>query len=150
LLAGLFALSVALLSFTRPEDEFAGRLFDAYTNTSLALLTVMALVVLYRFDAIARALNLLAPCGRMTLTIYVSQSLLFIPFFYGFGAGAYAWIGQPATLALALVLWPLQAWIAHRWFRGHQYGPLEWLWRAATFMRTDIPFRKVKHPVQPL
>ncbi len=150
LLAVLLALSVALLSLSRPVDEFAGRLFDAFTNTSLALLTVMGLVALYRFDAAARALNLLAPCGRMTLTIYVSQSLLFIPFFYGFGAGAYAWIGQPMTLALALVMWPVQVWLAHLWFRSHQYGPLEWLWRAATFLRTDIPFRKVKHPMQRL
>ncbi len=78
----------------------------------------------------------------MTLTIYVFQSLLLVPFFYGFGAGAYSWIGQPFSAALGLSLWCLQVWLAHRWFRSHHYGPLEWLWRAATFMRTDIPFRK--------
>lgn len=142
LLGVLLVLSVALLAFPKPDQEIARRLLYVYTNTSFALLMVMGLVALYRIDAIARVLGLLAPCGRMTLTIYVSQSLLFVPFFYGFGLGAFAWIGEPLTLALALVMWPLQVLFAHLWFRSHHYGPLEWLWRVATFMRSDIPFRK--------
>ena len=28
------------------------------------------------------------------------------------------------------------------WFRHFHYGPLEWLWRSATWLRTDIPFRR--------
>jgi uncharacterized protein len=106
------------------------------------LLTVMGLVLLYRSESGGRVLRLLAPCGRMTLSIYVIQSILLVPFFYGFGAGAYAWLGQPMSAALGVALWCVQVWLAHLWFRSHHYGPLEWVWRAATFMRNDIPFRK--------
>jgi uncharacterized protein len=144
----LLAVAILLLAFKADlavsfGGEVSGRAFDSYTNISLMLLTVMGLVLLYRSDSAARVLRLLAPCGRMTLSIYVFQSLLLVPFFYGFGAGAYEWIGQPLSAALGAGLWCAQVWLAHLWFRNHHYGPLEWLWRAATFMRTDIPFRKV-------
>jgi uncharacterized protein len=82
----------------------------------------------------------------MTLSMYVLQSLLFVPFFYGFGAGAHEWIGQPLSAALGVALWCVQIWLAHLWFRHHYYGPLEWVWRSATFMRSDIPFRKTPVP----
>jgi uncharacterized protein len=103
----------------------------------------MGLVLLHRYSAAARVIALLAPAGRMTLTIYVFQSLLLVPFFYGFGAGAYAWIGQSMSATLGVVLWCIQVFLTHLWFRHHHYGPLEWLWRSATFMRTDIPFRRI-------
>jgi uncharacterized protein len=147
LFAGFLVLSVLLVSFQRDLSAVfgggvAGRMIESYTNISLMLLTVAGLVLLYRRDSIARVLEWLAPCGRMTLSIYVFQSLLFVPFFYGFGAGAYAWIGQPLSAVLGVALWVVQMWLALLWFRNHHYGPLEWVWRAATFMRTNIPFRK--------
>lgn len=147
LFIALLVLSALLLLFAKPlgtafDSEIAGPVFESYTNISLMLLTVMALVLLYRSAPIARVLRLLAPCGRMTLSMYVIQSIALVPFFYGFGAGAYGWIGQPLSAALGIVLWCIQVWLAHLWFRSHLYGPLEWMWRSATFMRTDIPFRK--------
>jgi uncharacterized protein len=143
----LLAFAIPLLSFKEKlTASFGGavaeRLFDSYTNISLMLVTVMGLVLLYRFESAARVLRLLAPCGRMTLSMYILQSLLLVPFFYGFGAGAYAWIGQAGSAALGVALWCIQVWLAHLWFRHHHYGPLEWVWRVTTFMRTDIPFRK--------
>ena len=143
----LIALCALFLSFkatlsTALGGQVAARVLDSYTNISLMLLTVMGLVLLYRSEQVARVLRLLAPCGRMTLSIYVMQSIALVPFFYGFGAGAYAWLGQPLSAALGVVLWCIQVWLAHVWFRSYHYGPLEWIWRSATFMRGDIPFRK--------
>lgn len=103
---------------------------------------LLALIVLYHFTPASKLLRLLAPCGRISLTIYVSQGLVFVPFFYGFGAAAYAWIGQPMSLLLGIVLWCLQVAFAHYWMRNYYYGPFEWLWRAATWLRTDIPFKR--------
>lgn len=144
----ILALAALLVAFKAPLNNALGwdvarRLLDSYTNISLMLLTVIGLVLLYRYSVAARVIALLAPTGRMTLSIYVFQSLLLIPFFYGFGAGAYAWIGQSLSATLGVVLWCIQVLLAHLWFRHHHYGPLEWLWRSATFLRTDIPFRRI-------
>jgi uncharacterized protein len=136
------AILLLILKGTLAESGGAGRALDSYTNISLMLLTVMGLVLLYRSDAVARAIRLLAPAGRMTLSIYILQSLLLVPFFYGFGVGAYAWIGQSPSAVLGVALWCIQIALAHLWLQRHHYGPLEWVWRSATFMRTDIPFRR--------
>ena len=147
----LLGLSIVPLSFkaqlvalvSRSDGSLASHILGSYANISLMLLTVLGLVLSYRLPPAARVLGLLAPCGRMTLSIYVFQSLLLVPFFYGFGVGAYAFIGQPLSAALGIVLWCLQVWFAHWWFTRHHYGPLEWVWRSATWLRTDIPFRRV-------
>lgn len=116
---------------------------DAYTNNALMFAAVFGLIVVYyNVEAIAKFMRLFAPCGRMTLTLYVGQAVLCVPIFFGFGLGAYAYIGQAWSITLGVVLWVLQIWFAHAWFRHHHYGPLEWLWRAATMMRTDIPFKR--------
>ena len=31
---------------------------------------------------------------------------------------------------------------AQAWFRHFRYGPLEWLWRAATRTSLDVPFAR--------
>lgn len=145
ILFGVLLVLCGLLLTFKPvlsAGPATARVIDSYTNIALMLFTVIALVQLYRLDAGARVLRLLAPCGRMTLTIYVFQSFLLVPFFYGFGVGAYAWIGQPLSAALGIVLWCLQLWLAPRWFRSYFYGPLEWIWRSATFMSATVPFRR--------
>jgi uncharacterized protein len=90
---------------------------------------------------VASALRPLAPCGRMTLTIYVMQSIFLVPAFYEFGAGAYAYLGQAGNAALGIALRGLQMWLARAWFKHYYYGPLEWLWRSATWMSSEVPFK---------
>jgi uncharacterized protein len=46
------------------------------------------------------------------------------------------------SLLLGVVLWCLQVAFAHYWFRHYYYGPLEWLWRSATWLRSDVPFER--------
>jgi uncharacterized protein len=128
------------------SSSIPGAIVESYTNNSLMIVAVLGLLLLYRLPGAARVLRPLAPCGRMTLTIYITQSIFLVPVYYGFGAGGYAYIGQAGSAALGIVLWGLQMWIARAWFRHYYYGPFEWLWRSTTFMRSDIPFKR-KHAV---
>jgi len=100
---------------------------------------VVLFVELYQ-TAAQPVLKLLAPVGRMTLTLYVCQSLVFVPLFYGFGLGMHAWITQGEALAMGIVAFALQILFARLWFRYFLYGPLEWLWRALTNTTLAIPF----------
>jgi uncharacterized protein len=112
-----------------------------YFNLALIAAYVLALLLLLKSPVFKRVLNLLAACGRMSLTLYVGQSLLFVPLFYGFGLGLYQSIGQLNALLLGLLAWPLQMAFANIWFRHYRYGPLEWLWRSLTRFDFDVPFR---------
>jgi uncharacterized protein len=83
----------------------------------------------------------LAPFGRMALTNYVMQSLIGTTLFFGFGFGLLGEIGACATAAIGLVVFIGQRYFSQWWLSRFQFGPLEWLWRSATFL-TLQPFRK--------
>lgn len=138
-----FRQDMLSLVSTGKADWIFSNIYTAWTNHAWIAVSVMGLVLLYQLPGIGRVLALLAPCGRVTLTLYVTQSFVFVPFFYGFGANAFAYIGQTVSLILGLVLWCVQVWLAHIWMRHFHYGPLEWAWRSATWLRTDVPFKRI-------
>ena len=128
------------------EAMFMPRALAGAVLGSLFDLAVMAVLML-GFTALYYgggdpALGVLAPAGRMTLTLYVLQSLLFVPVFYGYGLGLHASMTQVQALVLGLAAFAVQLVLAHLWFRRFYYGPLEWLWRAGTYLTVDVPFVK--------
>jgi uncharacterized protein len=78
-------------------------------------------------------LRRLAPAGRMALTTYVSQSLIGVSLFYGLGLGLHGRVGLAEGTLVALGIFALQCALAARWLRSFRFGPLEWLWRRATY-----------------
>lgn len=122
-----------------------GLAFECWSALAAMTVQVVLFVELYQ-TAAQPVLKLLAPVGRMTLTLYVCQSLVFVPLFYGFGLGMHAWITQGEALAMGLVAFALQILFARLWFRYFLYGPLEWLWRALTNTTLAIPFVRRAQP----
>lgn len=107
----------------------------------LSMMTVLTLGFLSLYYSFGhKVLNLLAPAGRMTLTLYVLQSLVFVPVFYGFGLGLHATMLQSTAALIAIGAFAVQVLLAHLWFKAFLYGPLEWLWRAATYLTVKVPF----------
>lgn len=103
---------------------------------------VMAFVILYNIPVVGKCLNVLAPYGRMGLTNYVSQSiigcLLFSMWAWGATFGAF---GAAELLLLGLGVYVAQIVVSALWLRYFKYGPLEWFWRSATYLKWQ-PFRK--------
>lgn len=94
-----------------------------------------------------RLLKVIAPAGRMALTTYVSQSLIGIALFYGVGLGWGGKIGFTEGLALAISIFSAQCIISHWWLNFFQFGPLEWLWRRATY-RQPVAMLRAASPVR--
>lgn len=155
LAAGILVLGVihtaqALVSSASLPDATVGMvsgILDHYSNNLITITGVILFLLAYELKALQTPMNWLAPCGRMSLTIYVGQSLYGVPLFYGFGLGLYQGFGQVNALALGLGLWGVQMLVSHLWMKHYYYGPLEWLWRAATYLNTDVPWKRIKsHP----
>lgn len=100
-----------------------------------ALGILSALVLLWLRPAGARALSAIAPAGRMALTHYLLQSLLASTLFYGYGFALWGRLGPAALLALALATFVLQVLASRWWLARYRFGPVEWLWRWATYGR---------------
>jgi uncharacterized protein len=81
---------------------------------------------------VARAL---AAVGRLALSTYLLQSLVFATLAYGVGLGLYGRVHHAQALGLALLVYALQVFLAQAWAKRFDFGPLEWLWRALTYGR---------------
>ena len=136
-LAQLVPASEAMVMPRALAGAVLGSLFD------LAVMAVLMLAFTTAYyGGAGRALGVLAPAGRMTLTLYVAQSLVFVPVFYGYGLGLHASMSQVQALLLGLAAFAVQVLFAHLWFRRFRFGPLEWLWRAGTYLTLDVPFAR--------
>lgn len=124
---------------------FSNILFSGWLDLAATAICLLVFMQVWLWGS-GRVLRGLIPCGRMTLTLYVGQSLVFVPVFYGFGLHLWDRITQEGALALGVFAFAVQLIFATLWFRYFAYGPLEWLWRAGTKLSLDVPFRRRPDP----
>lgn len=118
------------------------QLVGSYLSTTIMASLVLLFVQGYLWHRSGKLLTLLAPCGRVSLSIYLVQSLICVPLFYPYGLGWYKTIGQTNSFLFGVVFYGLLIVIAHWWVKRFYYGPCEWLWRSATYVTTQVPFKR--------
>jgi uncharacterized protein len=138
---GLLALPVAVagawINFETMRDSPGdpGAVGTALQSISapLAGLYVAAFVRWQQAPAGRRLIVWLAPAGRMPLTNYVAQSLLMGLLLSGWGFGLGAELGRTVLALLALVIALVQIAVSRACIARFGEGPLEALWRRATY-----------------
>ena len=118
------------------------QLVGSYLSTAVMASLVLLFVQFYLWQKNGKLLNVLAPCGRVSLSVYLIQSVIGVPLFYPFGLGLYKTIGQTNSLLLGIAFYAVLIIIAHWWVKRFYYGPVEWLWRSATYLTTKVPFKR--------
>jgi uncharacterized protein len=99
----------------------------------LGMFYIAALTLLFQRPAAQRFLLVFAPAGRMALTNYLSQSVISVLIFYGFGLGLIGKIGPALCIAMTLGLFLVQMVWSRLWLSSFRFGPAEWLWRSMTY-----------------
>jgi uncharacterized protein len=140
-------LSAALMmifkeALTLDFNWIQNSIYNSISDLLITFTQFLIFIKLYNLSIGTKFLNYLAPCGKMSLTIYLLQSLIFVPFFYGFGLGAYQFIGQANSFYLGIIFWIIQMYFANIWFKKFHFGPIEWIWRSLTYFTFNIKFIK--------
>ena len=73
--------------------------------------------------------------GRMALTNYLMQTVIAIALFHGIGLGLMGEAGPVTWPLIAGVVVAFQAAVSWWWLGRFPFGPMEWLWRRATYGR---------------
>ena len=120
----------------------ARMLLRNYANLGQMIFYVSGLTLLYyKSKGWRGVLDKLAPVGRMSVTNYMVQSALGVIVFYGFGLNM-AMTATFAECALAgVVICVAQIIFSNWWMKRYYYGPVEWLWRTATWMKR-VPLKR--------
>ncbi|WP_185960747.1 DUF418 domain-containing protein [Aliidiomarina halalkaliphila] len=131
LLFGQFSMNLDMLM---PTYQGALALtLQTVANITLCFAYISTLVLLMHYGK--RWVQVFAPAGRMALTNYLLQSLVFTLIFYGYGLGLYGEVGRATATLMAIALYVGQLTASAWWLQRYQYGPMEWLWRSLTYGR---------------
>jgi uncharacterized protein len=108
---------------------------------SNACVYAAAMALLVSIPAWARRLQPLAAVGRMSLTTYLTQSLISVTLFYHYGFGLYGRVGYDGVLGITVTVFALQMGASVWWLRRFRFGPMEWVWRSAAYGKAQ-PMRR--------
>lgn len=93
---------------------------------------VLALLI-FRSEAAAVLVRVLAPAGRMSLTNYLGQSVALVIIFSGLGFGLAGQLSPLGAGVVLLALWVGQLGLSALWFSRFSRGPVETPVRAWTY-----------------
>ena len=108
-------------------------IWNSWYNLAFMLVMVSAFLLLYWINE-GRVQRLLVPYGKMSLTDYVSQSIIGSFLYFGYGLGLHQYCGTTYSLLIGIAFFLLQLGFAHWWFRHFRRGPLETLWHRLTWI----------------
>ena len=115
--------------------QFAGDLLFTFGATALALGYAATLLLAAQTPRGRAALMPLAGIGRLGLTVYLTQTLMFTTLFYGYGFGQAFRLSPVAVTGWAIAIFALQIVACQWWLRRFRFGPAEWLWRSLTYLK---------------
>ena len=109
---------------------------DSFGGPILALAYITGITLLYdRFSPFRKLTEPFVPIGRMSMTNYLTQSIFWTLIFYSYGLGFYGQIGMLTGTILAIFFIALQAVFSAYWLKSFRMGPVEYVWRLATYGR---------------
>lgn len=111
---------------------FIGALFNL-NRPLLCVGYIAAITLLFQRERVKRLLLPLAAAGSMPLTNYLMQSVIATFIFYSYGLGFFGKVGPALSYVIAAAIFAVQVVYSRAWLARFRFGPLEWLWRGATY-----------------
>jgi uncharacterized protein len=132
----LYFLNESLPELITREAFLSGLnlILSSWSNFAFMAVLVSSFLLLYQKKTVKKVLGKLAPFGRMSLTNYITQSVIGSFIYFGYGLGLYAYTGATYSVLIGLGLFVLQLSFCHWWLKNHKQGPFEYLWSRATWI----------------
>jgi uncharacterized membrane protein YeiB len=130
LLLAVPAVPVVMLQ----EEQVRFELTLAVAGLLIAGVYVCGMLVLLRTPLRPVLETVFAPLGRMALTNYLTATVLVLLATPLVGGAPHAWPAATVLIIAGVILLTQGAWSA-LWLNRYRQGPIEWLWRWATWAR---------------
>lgn len=107
----------------------------------LAMTYTAIFMLSFQTAAGKKLLSVFAPVGKMAFSNYILQSLIGNFVFLGAGLGYLEQVGPFYFTLFGIAVFTVQIILSTLWLNYFNYGPLEWLWRSATYKKWQ-PLKK--------
>lgn len=118
----------------------------AFGVVPLALTYVALFMLSFQTAAGKKILSVIAPVGKMAFSNYIMHSLIGNFVFLGAGLGYMGQVGPVYFTLFGISVFILQIILSTIWLKYFNYGPLEWLWRSATYKKWQ-PMRRRNYEI---
>ncbi|MCD4735814.1 MAG: DUF418 domain-containing protein [Bacteroidales bacterium] len=103
------------------------------TNLFIASFYILLILMLTSFEITRKFLVLFSWPGRMSLTNYIVQSIVFSIIMYGWGTGEFGNQNPTGFIWYPVVVFSCQVVFSYLWLKYFRQGPLEMLWRKLSY-----------------
>ena len=111
-----------------------GTALDMWQKLSFTLIIVSSFVITYYNSSLSRRMDKFRIYGKMSLTNYITQSILGAIIFFPIGLNLAPYLGYTASLIIGILMVIVQLNISNMWYKRFKQGPLEKLWHKATWI----------------
>ncbi len=118
-------------------DQGSARLLGNIPNTlGTPFVTLGFLILLMAWDRSDNShwVRRLRALGRMALSNYLAQTLLCLTLAALIPESAFS---RSGLWLLMILIWGMQLLASSAWLQRYRFGPVEWLWRSATYRRWE-------------
>lgn len=134
--APLYGLKELVLENDGVVRQSVGTVFDMWQKLAFTGVLVASFVLSYRNRRFGKAVGNLRFYGKMSLTNYISQSVIGAFVYFPFGLYLAPRCGYTASLLIGILVFLLQVRCCKWWLARHKQGPLEYVWHKWTWMGT--------------
>jgi uncharacterized protein len=127
--------------FQLKEKGLYQTIFYALGVVPLGMAYVGLFMLSFQNKFFKKILSVLAPVGKMAFSNYIMQSLIGNFVFLNAGLGYMQQVGPVYFTLFGIVVFIFQVFLSMLWLNYFYYGPVEWIWRSATYKKWQ-PFRK--------
>ncbi|MFV0484551.1 MAG: DUF418 domain-containing protein [Bacteroidales bacterium] len=111
-----------------------GTALDMWQKLSFTLVIVSSFIITYYNRSFGERTGKLRVYGKMSLTNYITQSIIGAFIFFPIGLNLSPYLGYTASLIVGILIFILQLYLSNIWYKYYKQGPLEKLWHSATWI----------------
>ncbi|WP_342601298.1 DUF418 domain-containing protein [Psychrobacillus sp. FSL H8-0483] len=125
--------AIKWIPYVMGDNVFTITAQDTFGGPLQAMAYAGIIALLCTIPVVPKILSPVAKAGRMSMTIYLMQSIIATTIFYAYGFGLYGKIDIVTGTWMAVGIYVLQLVFAEIWFIRFEQGPVEALWRKLTY-----------------
>lgn len=125
--------SIKLLPYIFEANFYYMYVQDIFGGPLVAIGYAGLITLLCQLSIFRKLMNPVAKVGRMSMTTYISQSVIATTIFYSYGFALYGKIDVLTGTWLAVGIFVIQMIFAEIWLSKFKQGPIEAIWKRATY-----------------
>jgi uncharacterized protein len=124
---------IKFLPYTQSPNYFTKFVQDMFGGPLQAVAYAGVIALLCQLSLFRKVFNPVAKAGRMSMTTYLTQSIVATTIFYSFGFGLYGKVDVMTGTWMAIGIFIIQLIFAELWLSKFKQGPVEMVWKRLTY-----------------